>query len=130
MTSFIWIVPYNVDMATKDSMGSIETGGAVQIFGGSSTAVNSFGTFLDTVQRGAHLERGGEDIQSVLLRFVAERGPARIADLVAATGFRLSEVLESLRILREFGLVALVGQLGDERVEATQSGASTASAIR
>lgn len=111
-------------------MGSIETGGAVQIFGGSSTAVNSFGTFLDTVQRGAHLERGGEDIQSVLLRFVAERGPARIADLVAATGFRLSEVLESLRILREFGLVALVGQLGDERVEATQSGASTASAIR
>ncbi|HEY2587014.1 MAG TPA: hypothetical protein VGI81_14810 [Tepidisphaeraceae bacterium] len=53
-----------------------------------------------------------------------------MADLVAATGVKLSDVLDSLVVLKDFGLIRLVGQAGDETIEATPSGERTAGAIR
>lgn len=102
----------------------------VSLGGTSSTAVNSFGTFLETVQRGAPSDQNEQDLESRVLAILADQGRKSIADLVSATQVKLSTVLQVLRVLRDFGLVTLVGEPGDEMVEATRSGTRTASAIR
>lgn len=114
----------------QGSGSGVSRGGVVHLGGSSSTAVNSFGTFLDTVQRGAPPDQNDQDLESRVLAILADEGRKSIADLVSATQVKLSAVLQVLRVLRDFGLVTLVGEPGDEMVEATRSGARTAIAIR
>jgi hypothetical protein len=102
----------------------------VSISGGSSTAVNSFGTFLETVQREGRANQEQVDVPARLLRIVAEQGPRSIAEIVAMTGLSLVATLQGLDVLKNFGLVSMVGEPGDQKIEATRSGRSTATAIR
>jgi len=102
----------------------------VSTSGASSTAVNSFGTFLETVQRESRTNQGQPDVPALLLRIVAEHGAMPIAELVGSTGLGLVAILQALDVLKSFGLVSLVGEAGDQKIEATRSGARTAVAIR
>lgn len=95
-----------------------------------TTTVNSFGSFLETVQGRQHAPPPHTpDVESRVLSILVE-APVGVAEIVHRTGAPLAEVLKALRELREFGLIKMVGDVGQEQVVPTPSGVRTAGAIR
>lgn len=94
-----------------------------------ATGPGSFGPYLETVQ--AQEEASSpSDLEERILTILAHDGPTSIADLVRAIGARLTQVLEALRSLREFGLISVVGEPGDAQIQVTASGTRTAQVLR
>ena len=75
-------------------------------------------------------KHGHGDVAALLLTALADGGPKPVAQLLSETKAGLTPMLEALRTLREFRLIHVVGESGEECVEATRSGAHTATALR
>src|SRR4051812_6493867 len=65
---------------------------------------------------------GDDDVAALLLTALADGGPKPVAQLLAETKAGLTPMLEALRTLREFRLINVIGESGEECVEATRSG--------
>lgn len=79
---------------------------------------NSFGTFLETVQRqktGAAAPTEGPAPEGRLLQALSV-GPMPVTTLLKATGYPLSELLGMLDRLQNYGLVTAATGPADERL--------------
>jgi hypothetical protein len=79
---------------------------------------------------GHDAKHGHDDVAALLLTQLADGGPKPVAQLLAETKAGLTPMLEALRTLREFRLINVVGEDGEECVQATRSGAQTATVLR
>ncbi|HEY7059919.1 MAG TPA: helix-turn-helix domain-containing protein [Chloroflexota bacterium] len=86
---------------------------------------DSFGTFLDTLQRSSPPPTpSGASLR--VLRTLAGVGPRTVPDLAAASGIGFTDLAATLTTLQEAGLVTMQGQPGHEQVEITAHGSEIA----
>jgi hypothetical protein len=79
---------------------------------------SSYGAFAEAVQQDQQRRAAPEQ----LLHTLAAHGPMTVPQLMAATKLSVTDLLESLRAVREAGLVTLEGAAGEETVTLSTSG--------
>ncbi len=85
------------------------------------TRVNSFGTYLRTVQT----ESPSKDPQVKLLKLLV-RGPKFLRELPAESGLEIPEFLSTLKKLQDLHLVQVTSESQGEVVNLTATGAEVA----
>ncbi len=85
------------------------------------SVANSFGTFLETVQRGDKVEDTHYDHLKLLV-LVNGTDSYPTADLFKESGLGLTAFAEAMRTLREAGFINVVDQPGPEVVKLTPIG--------
>ena len=83
---------------------------------------NSFGTFLETVQRGDKVEVAGTNNYLKLLALVNDVDSQSKAELFEESGLGPIAFAKAMRTLREAGFINVVGQPGQEVVKLTPIG--------
>ena len=88
----------------------------------SKSKVDSFGTFLETMQRRESSRQASGGSPIALLTILAESGPQPVPELLARSEMGFTDFSQALNTMREAGLLTLVGQPGQEVVELTETG--------
>lgn len=88
-------------------------------------SVNSFGTFLETVQKRRASALGGGAAATRLIRMVAE-GDDTVPALMARSGMDVQAFMSAFSDLTGMGLIELGGPPGQERATLTAAGKEVA----
>jgi len=87
---------------------------------------DSFGFFLESMQRRSAGEGAAKAEPLTILRVLTSKGALTMPELLAESHVRVFELTESLKMMSEAGLVSLEGSGGEETVELTPTGAKVA----
>lgn len=117
--------PTFLRLGSYTPVGIRERDTAVKRKGAESASGDSFGTYLETIQR-LEAPEGAAAEPMRLLQLLAEEGPVTPDHLRATLGMGFSEFAEALDILSVAELVAVVGVPGQEKVKLTPAGARIA----
>jgi hypothetical protein len=95
--------------------------------GKGAPSADSFGTFLESMQRQASTGNETNAEPLAILRVLKDKRVLKAPDLLAESRVNVFSFAESLRVMREAGLVSMGGPTGEETVQITPAGESVVS---
>jgi len=90
-------------------------------------STESFGTFLNSMHRSGALQQSSAEPVTIFRVLKTSGGKASIPALLEASRLPIIELAESLKVLRQAGLVEMLDVQGSEEVVLTDMGAQVSS---